>query len=389
MGHLEDPALTSDLTLARDFDMGMTGPPLLHLDGLHRQRHGRDDRRPGVRLCALRVRLVGAAPLGRCVARHPLAAPRERGVAGPRDSGGARGAARGRVRLPPRGGSAGQQGAPSVRARRLDHRSLPLAADAGSTTCNTPPHDSANSPSSGASSSSSAASIIVFWSIAAATSDGRLTLAAAVVFAQSAVGASAIAFGGFSWALDGAAAPVGAVLRLGGPMAKAGALPSGQRPAAGLPARQIRFRDVTFAYPGGVAGPRSAQPDRSGRVVAGDRRPERRRQDDAGEAAVPPLRSAVRFDRDRWSRSARAGPERLASAARRGVPGFPAPRVAAPRQRGAEWRAGCEPCARRWMRPAPARSRISTPCWRAAIRAEPISPVANGNAWRWPGRSAR
>src|SRR3954469_20513296 len=28
MGHLEDPALTSDLTAARDFDLGMTGPPL-------------------------------------------------------------------------------------------------------------------------------------------------------------------------------------------------------------------------------------------------------------------------------------------------------------------------------------------------------------------------
>ena len=28
MGHLEDPALTSDLTVARDFDLGMTGPPL-------------------------------------------------------------------------------------------------------------------------------------------------------------------------------------------------------------------------------------------------------------------------------------------------------------------------------------------------------------------------
>src|SRR5580765_7559111 len=28
MGHLEDPKLTSDLTVARDFDMGMTGPPL-------------------------------------------------------------------------------------------------------------------------------------------------------------------------------------------------------------------------------------------------------------------------------------------------------------------------------------------------------------------------
>jgi len=28
MGHLEDPRLSADLTLARDFDLGMTGPPL-------------------------------------------------------------------------------------------------------------------------------------------------------------------------------------------------------------------------------------------------------------------------------------------------------------------------------------------------------------------------
>src|SRR5207249_7029031 len=28
MGHLENPELTSDLTIARDFDLGMTGPPL-------------------------------------------------------------------------------------------------------------------------------------------------------------------------------------------------------------------------------------------------------------------------------------------------------------------------------------------------------------------------
>src|SRR5678816_1395519 len=28
IGHLEDPKLTSDLTVARDFDLGMTGPPL-------------------------------------------------------------------------------------------------------------------------------------------------------------------------------------------------------------------------------------------------------------------------------------------------------------------------------------------------------------------------
>src|SRR5512132_1893909 len=28
MGHLEDPKLTADLIVARDFDLGMTGPPL-------------------------------------------------------------------------------------------------------------------------------------------------------------------------------------------------------------------------------------------------------------------------------------------------------------------------------------------------------------------------
>jgi ABC-type multidrug transport system fused ATPase/permease subunit len=68
-----------------------------------------------------------------------------------------------------------------------------------------------------------------------------------------AVGTSAIAFGGLSWALDGAAAPVAAVLRLEPAMGAHGALatPKGpQRSADGLPAREIRFRDVTFAYPG-------------------------------------------------------------------------------------------------------------------------------------------
>src|SRR5207248_6251305 len=60
-----------------------------------------------------------------------------------------------------------------------------------------------------------------------------------------------IAFGGLNWALDGSSAPVAAVLRLEASMAAAGALRSGTHPAAGLPAREIRFRDVTFAYPGG------------------------------------------------------------------------------------------------------------------------------------------
>ncbi len=58
-----------------------------------------------------------------------------------------------------------------------------------------------------------------------------------------------IAFGGLSWALDGAAAPAAAVLRLQGAMETAGALSQGRHSAAGMPAREVRFRNVSFAYP--------------------------------------------------------------------------------------------------------------------------------------------
>ncbi|HTL97057.1 MAG TPA: ABC transporter ATP-binding protein, partial [Gemmatimonadaceae bacterium] len=75
---------------------------------------------------------------------------------------------------------------------------------------------------------------------------------ALVVFAQSAIGVSMIAFGGLNWSLDSASAPVAAVLRLEPAMASAGALRPGRRTALGMPAREIRFRDVSFAYPGGA-----------------------------------------------------------------------------------------------------------------------------------------
>src|SRR6185503_3976551 len=96
----------------------------------------------------------------------------------------------------------------------------------------------------------------VFWLLASDASSGRISLGEAVVYVQSAIGVSMIAFGGFSWALDGAAAPVAAVLRLEPAMRPAGSLRSGDRPATGVPAREIRLRDVTFAYPaGGVGAP--------------------------------------------------------------------------------------------------------------------------------------
>jgi ATP-binding cassette, subfamily B, bacterial len=94
------------------------------------------------------------------------------------------------------------------------------------------------------------ANVIVFWVLAGSVAHGRISLGEAVVYVQSAIGVSMIAFGGFSWALDGSAAPVAAVLRLEPAMRPAGALRAGERRADGLPAREVRLRDVSFAYPG-------------------------------------------------------------------------------------------------------------------------------------------
>jgi ABC-type multidrug transport system fused ATPase/permease subunit len=94
--------------------------------------------------------------------------------------------------------------------------------------------------------------VLVLWSLASAAAEGRISLAEVVVYAQCAVGASLIAFGGLNWALDGASAPVAAVSRLGPAMARAGQLASGHRSANGLPTREIRFRDVSFSYPDGA-----------------------------------------------------------------------------------------------------------------------------------------
>jgi ATP-binding cassette subfamily B protein len=93
------------------------------------------------------------------------------------------------------------------------------------------------------------ANMAVFLLLGRAAAEGRISLAEVVVYLQSAIGVSMIAFGGFSWALDGAAAPVAAVLRLESAMRPAGALTSGNQTSDAKPAREIRFRDVTFGYP--------------------------------------------------------------------------------------------------------------------------------------------
>jgi ATP-binding cassette, subfamily B, bacterial len=94
---------------------------------------------------------------------------------------------------------------------------------------------------------------------------GTLGLQSVVTYSGAAFGASAIAFGGLSWALDGAAAPVVSIERLVTEMAAAGALTTRYAPGpdpVGRPrdrrhvpreerAPEITFREVTFTYPTG------------------------------------------------------------------------------------------------------------------------------------------
>jgi ATP-binding cassette, subfamily B, bacterial len=100
-----------------------------------------------------------------------------------------------------------------------------------------------------------AANGLVLWMLASAALGHHLSLGGLVVYAQAAVGTSMIAFGGLNWALDGAAAPAAAVSRLRAAMGRAGTVSPGSQPADGMPAHQIRFKDVTFAYPAAPSRP--------------------------------------------------------------------------------------------------------------------------------------
>src|SRR5215210_7179491 len=251
MGHLEDPKLTSDLTVARDFDLGMTGPPLsISMDfiagGLVEMIGG----------LAFAVVLAGyrwwAALLlgGAWLATHWLL--RESSVWHDRNTETVRAAQRDAeyaYRLavdPPAAKELRLFGLADWTIERfINRRTLLHKLQYEATRLREKPVVWSMLLVIGA-------NVAVFWSLANAVADGNLDLGALVIYAQSAVGTSMIAFGGLNWALDGAAAPVAAVLRLESAMAPAGALLSGTRGAQDLPAREIRFRDLTFAYPGGA-----------------------------------------------------------------------------------------------------------------------------------------
>ena len=251
MAHLEDPKLTSDLTVARVFDLGMTGPPLsLSLDFV---AAGLVEMVGGLASAAVLLAYSWWAPLllaGAWLSTHWLL--RESGVWRDRNTEEVRSAQRDAdyaYRLavdPPASKELRLFGlADWTMERFLQRRTRLHELQYAATRLRERPLLWSVLLVVGA-------NIVVFWSMANAAADGSLDLGRLVTFAQSAVGASMIAFGGLSWAMDGAAAPVAAVLRLEPGMQAAGFLTSGSRQADGLPSRKIRFRDVSFAYPGGA-----------------------------------------------------------------------------------------------------------------------------------------
>jgi ABC-type multidrug transport system fused ATPase/permease subunit len=249
MGHLENPKLTSDLTMARDFDLGISGPPLfVSMDFI---AGGLVEMVGGLASAVVLAGHAWWAPLllaGAWLATHWLL--RESAVWRDRNTEEVRAAQRHAdyaYRLavePPAAKELRLFGLAAWTVERFrSRRRLLFELQWQATRLR-------ERPVIWSLLLVLAANVIVFWSLGAAAAGGSLALDRLVTFASAAVGTSTIAFGGLSWALDGAAAPAAAVLRLQEAMDPAGALVRGERAAAGMPAREIRFRRVTFAYPG-------------------------------------------------------------------------------------------------------------------------------------------
>jgi ABC-type multidrug transport system fused ATPase/permease subunit len=249
MGHLEDPSLTNDLTVARDFDLGMTGPPLsVSMDFI---ASGMVEMIGGLASAVILAGYAWWAPILLTLAwlsTHWLL--RESGVWFDRNTPEVRAAQRDadyayRLAVDPpaskelrlfglAGWTIDRFIARRTRLHELQYEATRLREQ----------------PVLWSALIVVGANVVVFWALAMAAAANRLTLGEAVVYVQCAIGVSMLGFGGFSWALDGASAPVGAVLRLEPAMAKAGALTSGAQKATGMPAKEIRLRDVTFGYSG-------------------------------------------------------------------------------------------------------------------------------------------
>jgi ATP-binding cassette, subfamily B, bacterial len=254
MGHLEDPRLTTDLTMARDFDLGITGPPLnISMDFI---TSGLVEMAGGLASAMVLAAYTWWAPLllaGAWLATHWLL--RESGVWRDRNTEEVRRAQRHAdyaYRLavdPPAAKELRLFGLGGWTVERFTARRRRLYELMWEAT------RLRERPVTWSLLIVLAANLALFFAMAADASAGRLELARVVTFASAAVSTSMIAFGGLSWANDMASAPAGAVLRLSEAMAPAGALAVRPGAAACEFRREIRFRDVRFAYPAGGQHP--------------------------------------------------------------------------------------------------------------------------------------
>ena len=248
MGHLEDPRLTTDLAMARDFDLGISGPPMsIAMDFI---ASGLVEMIGGLLSAVVLAAYAWWAPLvlaGAWLGTHWLL--RESGVWRDRNTDEVREAQRHAdyaYRLavdPPAAKELRLFGLARWTIERFTSRRRRLFDLRWEAT------RLRERPVLWSVLLVLAANLLVFWAIATDAAAGRLLVGQVVTFASAAVSTSMIAFGGLSWALDGASAPAGAVLRLQDAMSAAGSLVRGNRAAPNMPAREIRFRNVSFAYP--------------------------------------------------------------------------------------------------------------------------------------------
>ncbi|MFG1906923.1 ABC transporter ATP-binding protein [Kribbella sp. NPDC048928] len=261
IGHLEDPSLTEDLTVAREFDRGQTGPPMyLNVDfvaGSLVELVG------GIASAVVLFGFNWWAPLvliAGWTATHWLL--RESGVWKDRNTAEVRSAQRHanyayELAVEPEAAKELRLfGLADWTVRRFTERRRRLFELQYAAT------RLRERPMIWSLLIVVVANGLVFWALGAAAIDGRLPLDRLVVFAQVAIGVGMIAFGGLNWALDGAAAPVAAVRRLEPAMAPAGALKASTLKASSLNAGaqtaggsvpagavELELRGLDFRYP--------------------------------------------------------------------------------------------------------------------------------------------
>jgi ABC-type multidrug transport system fused ATPase/permease subunit len=250
LAHLESPGLAADMTAARDFDLGMTGPPLSYsMDFIAGGLVGTIG---GLATASILFGFSWWAPLVLCgawLSTHWLL--RESAVWFDRNTDVVRSAQRDadyayRLAVDP-------PASKEVRLFGLVDWTIERFV-ARRTKLHKLQYDATRlreKPLVWCLLIVTAANVAVMWALADAAAGQRLSLGELVIYAQCAVGTSLIAFGGLNWALDGAAAPVAAIRRLEPAMASEGQLSEGRESASRLPRHDIRFRGVTFAYPGG------------------------------------------------------------------------------------------------------------------------------------------